>query len=266
VGLSLTSRPFNSIRPHILEETRTRLWPGLVGKSDVFDLSWSQRNADIATRIWLAQVFTSYRARVEIRASILAALQDRSLVGDETRIFVTRWNIRSNRGALVMPDGVRVADTFGRHLQHLETTVRQPRSVEFMSRFLQLAVTRGINVYWVIPPVSPEYQAGCDEVGSTQSYSRFARSVQSKFPNVIVVDGRHAGYTPDLFVDGMHLTRRGATALSESLADVINRPIGADRWVELPAYRERPVSPAIEDILESRIAIGLVPKPISSRQ
>ena len=253
--------PFQLAPPPYLDEIRIRLWPELAGMRDVFDLAWSKRKPDVATTIWMAQILTSYRARTEIRASIVAALQGRSMVGDETRVFVTRWNLRSNRGALVVPDMMRVADTFGRHLPQLETTERQPRAVAFVTRFLQLAVTHGITVYWLIPPISPEYQAGCDEVGSTDDYSRFVRFVQSKYPNVVAIDARHAGYTPDLFADGMHLTRRGATALSESVAAVMERPVGSDRLVNLPRYRERPASPAIEDILESRIAIGLVPSP-----
>src|SRR5262249_14130683 len=90
-------------------------------------------------------------------------------------------------------------------------------------------------------------------------YDRFVWSMLAQFPNLSVVDARHAGYDLSVFVDPVHLDRDGAAALSEDLASVLQDALGhaepVPRWIELPAYHERPASVRLEDVDQSRIAV-----------
>lgn len=250
--------PWQLVPVSHLEEARRRLWPMVLEPSEVLDLALSRRDPGLAATIWVSQALASYRDRFEIRASILAALDGKDRRDNDIRNFLTRWNLRSNRGAIVMPDQGRRADPLP-GLPAIKDRRRDPTFVADVDRFLRLAASRSIPVYGLAMPFSPEHQADCDAAGGTAAYDAFLRDEQAKFPGLIVVDARHLGYDPSLFNDAMHLNRRGATALSDDLAALIAEGPGPGRWVALPPYRERPASPRVEDIMESRVAIGLDP-------
>jgi hypothetical protein len=137
-----------------------------------------------------------------------------------------------------------------------------PVNGTYVKRFLALAQACGIPVYWVIPPYKPAYQAGRERIGADAAYTRFARSLQARFPNLRVLDGRHLGLSHRAFGDGIHLNSRGASAFSESVAEALsrhpddghgNRP----RWVDLPPVSDRaPAAVDLEDLETSRTVAG----------
>ena len=61
------------------------------------------------------------------------------------------------------------------------------------------------------------------------------RTLSPQKRNLTVIDGRHAGYPGDLFVDASHLEQHGAAAFTTAVADALaQRPAGA-RWISLPS-------------------------------
>ncbi len=77
-----------------------------------------------------------------------------------------------------------------------------------------------------------------------------------------MVDARRSAYGADLhYMDPIHLNHRGAVALSDDLAVVVERilagrPLPANGWVVLPRYEDRPRGVAVEDIDDSAMAIA----------
>jgi hypothetical protein len=130
-----------------------------------------------------------------------------------------------------------------------------PLNATYIRRFLALCAQRGIRVYWLILPLAPELQARREAVGTDRVYEQFVARWQARYPNVTVVDGRHSGYEPSVFLDACHLDPQGAFVLSDDLARLLaRRDVSAEKWVHLPSYRDRPPDVLIEDILQSRLA------------
>ncbi|HEY2158302.1 MAG TPA: hypothetical protein VGH33_21915, partial [Isosphaeraceae bacterium] len=132
----------------------------------------------------------------------------------------------------------------------------------YLDRTLALAASRDIPVLFVIPPIHPGVQARRESLGRDAEYVALVERVVGAYANAVVVDGRHAGFGPRSCFDGRHLNVDGATALSESLAEVIagrlDQPTSASasRWVELPSYEAPTVRMAVQDLDESRSAVA----------
>jgi hypothetical protein len=126
---------------------------------------------------------------------------------------------------------------------------------------LRLAAENQVPVYWLMPPNAPKVMAHRDGNGVHANLDRFVRGLQAQFPNLSVIDARHAGYQNTVFVDPVHLDRDGAVALSADVAEVLRRSLihsePVARWVELPAYRDRPIALAREDVNQSRERLKL---------
>ena len=246
--------PFQLVRMPFFENTRRRMWPEGANLAELFEFAWSRRDPDFAASMGLARLFKSIRSRDEIRRTILEAFDNRHFSLGDYNAYITRWNLRSNRGSLVMPAGTRVADKVVQTVG-VNPSAFDPVYVDYADRFLRLAAAHKIPVYCLLTPISPEHQAAYDKAGVFHNHNAFLRAKQAQFPNLIVVDGRHSGYDPSLFVDGIHLNRRGATALTTDLSALIERGPDPARWAELPRFRDRPTADSVEDIRQSQIAI-----------
>jgi hypothetical protein len=133
-----------------------------------------------------------------------------------------------------------------------------PVNVVYLNRFLELAASKQIPVYWLLPPIHPELQARIDASQFDLACTAFIRDVQNRFPGMVVVDGRHAGFSADLFTDGVHVNRRGALKLSAELAVLLCNRIGVEEsnmWVALNLPPAKPVDFPIEDVYQSAMSL-----------
>ena len=239
-----------------------RNWPELLSVAECFELAFAARDAGFFADTLLAQAVPSWKCRFEMRLALWTALAGRGNLAEEN-LAAARRNWRLNDGAQVMPprdgavaepaapaaatpgrfDGVR----FGRN----ELTWTYAR------RLVALAESRGIAVYWLLPPHNPTHQATWEREGHDDYDERFARGLQREHPGLVVIDARHSAYPHEVFTDDVHLDRRGATTLSRDLGAVLAAGIGAEgpRWVALPAYRPLPEADALEDIFRSRVVV-----------
>ena len=96
---------------------------------------------------------------------------------------------------------------------------------------------------------------GAETSGVDGAFTAFVRSTQKKHKGVTVVDGRHSGYDPSTFADHTHLNSRGSIAMSHELAAILKAPEGRPRWVDLPRFRDWPLTVPLEDVDQSRIAL-----------
>ena len=233
----------------------TLTWPALLDARDAFDLAWEARDPELFATIEAPRLLPSLRARVGLRSAILYSTG--RPWGRETSALRRNW--RENRGAQVMPCGSDPNVDFPQIRRDFYSDVHfDPTNVAFLHRFLDLAASRSIPAFYLIPPIKPGLQAECERSGFDADYAAFVASVQARHPGLIVVDGRHADYDPSLFYDANHLGRDGAWAYSKALGDVLRlRPPGSPGpgWVALPPYRGLPSGSPPEDLAQSRAAV-----------
>ena len=165
------------------EQHRLRAWPELATVGEAIDLGRTMRDADLTASILLGKVFASVEARPEIRAAIASGFKGEAWpLDDALRTPVTYRNLKANRGAFVMPTSVRVAaDPSPSNIDFTSKLWDTSRFV-FIDRFLRLAASHGIPVYWLVMPISPEYQGIADASGSDAQYSNSSPSRSDNSP------------------------------------------------------------------------------------
>ena len=241
-----------------LERVPAGLWAELAGLDEVVALAWHGRDATTLARVLVGRLLPSARGRYEIRAAVCAAL--RGAVDPAVATAPILWrNWARNQGAQLEPKGTRVrAVVPPPDLARGRDWRCHPLNARYVHAFFARAAARGVAVFWLVPPLQPGLQALFDRNGQRADHDRFLRAVQAEFPDVIVIDARHAGFTPDLFTDPAHLDRDGAVALSAGVAAVVGRHLAGapgPRWVDLPHRRGSAPDPRLEDTAQSSMAL-----------
>ena len=249
------------LTPHMLmhlPEVNKHLWPELLSTGETFDFALTKRDPDFFASITLARILPSYKERYDIRANLMAALQGLS-ASRRFEMPMYRRNWKVNDGAQLMGDSPAPTIDVDHWTNSLYARwVPNAVNVAYLDRFLALAASKQVPVYWLLPPIHPSVQAKTEATGFDAGYSAFVHDVQSRFPSTIVVDARHSDFAPDLFMDGAHMNRRGALKLSAALAEVLRDPVEAGttgRWVALDLRRARAVDMPIEDVFDSAYAL-----------
>jgi hypothetical protein len=250
--------PHQVVLNPVHDQIRLRSWPELATFAEAADLWRVTGDGSMFGAIVLGKVFPSVKARPEIRSAIASAVKGEAWsVDDALRVPVTHRNLKTNRGAYVMPASLRAAADPTPVNGDFTSLVYDPTRMIYMDRFLRLASEHGIAVYWVLMPISPELQAVADAVGADAQYGELVRRFARRFPDVVVLDCRRTpGYGPGRFMDLIHLDGKGAAALTNELADLMLRPgpERTSRHVALAPYRDRPPAKHLEDVLESKVA------------
>ena len=198
-------------------------WAGLVGPRDAVDLARSWPGGAFVSELAVRCLLPSFQSRWAVRESIVSAWRGKAARTVENNLMLRR-NWRIHRGAQFTQDnlGWKGVPTQAEHDLHLSTRFWcHPVNRAYIHRFFALAESRGIRVYWLLPPVTPEIQRRRNESGADEKYTRFAREVVADHPGVTVLDARHSGYVHTRFVDSIHLTGKGALALSADVAEAI---------------------------------------------
>lgn len=240
-------------------EHNLRNWPEFLNLSDCLDLARSDRNAELFAQLALGRLFPSYRCRHEIRDLIQSRLDGR----DDSpktwnRLYQRHWTV--NRGGQYTPTNPAFHGevTDAEHQTLLSDRFWCHRlNRHYIHRFLKLAESQRVRVFWLLPPVSPALQARRDSSGAEAQYERFIREIQAEHPELIVLDARRSGYQANLFQDARHLVADGTLALSKSVASAVTQD-GATRarWVTLPPFQTPDLeNRALEDVDQSRLAL-----------
>jgi hypothetical protein len=250
-------------KPHLLAHDpgyMVRQWPELLDTRESLDLCWTARDATLFGNLTAARILPSYKDRFEIRANVMDAFKG---IGGTMRHTISQFgrNWRLNRGAQVMPrnPAFRGNDNLWEGDLYPTSWACHPVNESYLRRFLALAASRDVPVFWVIMPPSVEVQARRDRCGADTAYEAFVRSVLAEHPTLTVIDGRRSGYDHTVHYDPIHLDRRGAAALTADVSHVVDRHIrsrsGGPRWEALPAYHDRPIDDRLEDVEQSKVAL-----------
>ena len=219
-------------------------YPELATARDCLDLARTSGEPGFFAAAMVARLLPSARYRFEVRHSILAALDGRSLSErDSVRSHRLIW-ARERGSQPTEPVVARVPPPTPLLDRFCPTAWSCPPTDEaYIDRFFDLASSRGITVYWLLPPLAPEVTAHRLARGSDAIFERFARVVAARHPNAVVLDARHAGYDSSTFIDPLHLDRRGAAVLTADLAarlaEDLAAPTRSANWVAMPAFDGR---------------------------
>lgn len=241
--------------------TRPFPWIELLDSREAAELCWTAKDPNLATSIGLRWVLHSVRQRQEIRAHVLAKLSGTPTgQRDNAPALWRNWN--QNQGGQantkVKPfDEVVIPKN---HPIKAGTWRCDPVNEVYVHKFIELAQRHNIKVFWMLPPVTPGVFSHWVHSGDEMRYIDFVRQQQSRFPGLVVLDARDSGYERSLFVDGVHLDRDGAGALSYGVAQALRKSIsepGETRstWIPIQTVGESSPRIAIEDIAESRRAL-----------
>jgi hypothetical protein len=243
--------------------TNDRQWAELLTLSECAEMALVERDPSYFAALALCKLCPSYKARLEIRAWVLAAF-----AGSPGRI--TQEILPFLRNAYVNQGSVVLSNQGGECCSRQEVIDAiffpckeeiHPLNARYMRRFLELAAGRQIPVFWLLPPIRSHIQAGRDQQGYEDSYMRQMYGLYDRFSNLYLVDARHAGFPDDAFCDHSHLTRTGAMALSAALARAIGSVLGGGpkpptRLVALPRFQQYGLDPPPEDLGTSAIALS----------
>ena len=240
------------------------LFGELADLGECIDLGLATGEASFAGSAILTHHFPSIRLRNEIRTSILAAFRgEASSARKQTVPFWRNW--RQNLGAVVWPrnpDGAWDVDALPQPQRRIWTDAlypvdwaSDPVNADYLKRFLKLARDHRIPTILLITPLPKPVQARREIQGADARYTAFVGAIQARFPDLVVIDARRSGYDR-VFMDYVHLDRRGAIAFSDQLAGVLRPYLDGrgvailPRRVALPAYRERPMLAELESEVE----------------
>jgi hypothetical protein len=247
--------------PHLLTNGcayNADCWSLLLNVRECLDLAWTLGDARLFGSLMASKVFPSYASRTQIRANVLKAFEgNHDWLFYHTGMYIRNWAV--NRGAQVMPVNPAFQGTIeASHGAFFPRTFGADAMTSiYMRRFLGLAASRGIPVYWLLPPIAPAGQALRDSSGLDAAHTEIVRGVKAEYPNVVVIDGRRAGYPHTVFNDPFHLNCEGATAFTSEIAGLLSETIAdssaQSTWLDLPRH----VGPAeypLEDVQESHLA------------
>jgi hypothetical protein len=234
----------------------SRNWPEILNYRELIELARAGRDFGFFVTMARDRLLNSYRSRWEIRSNLTAAIQGKEDPLPATNLVYRRnWGL--HRGAEYTPDNpayqgqVTEDDHFKLMSDHFWCN-RVNR--DYIHKFVKLAESRGAKIYWLLPPVSPGIHKRRVESGADEKYSQFIREIAASHPTITVLDARRSGYDHTKFVDPVHLNGRGGVALSTEVAEAMLG--GRTTWVWLPRYRDRQSPVPLEDVEQSRLAVG----------
>lgn len=235
-----------------------RYFQEVLTPGECLDLVKTGGGGSLLTELAIGRALPSFRSRHEIRGAITAAFR-----GEDNPLRLTNQicqrNWRVNDGANVAarnPAFTGEVDAAQHKTLLSDRWYCHRVNQAYVRKILDLTAERRIPVYWILPPLSPQLQARRESSGAEAGYLAFVRAFEARYPHIRIVDGRHAGYGPDVFVDATHLDGQGAHTLSVDLAEILARdlaaPSKAARWSKLPDYRALPAATPLEDVEQSR--------------
>lgn len=221
----------------------TRMYPELATPRECLELARLAGDPGFFEASVMGMLLPSYRCRFEVRESVKGALEGRRASPWPAQAAIwASW--KAQDGAQFMPPSPRppadlsLVNDISPFDWHCDTI-----NAAYVEKFLTLAESRQVPVFWLIPPISPEVQACRDARGTDAHYDRFARATLARHAEVTLIDARRLGFDGTAYFDPLHLNGAGATALSEALADrLVEGLTGRDqleRWVDIrgPATR-----------------------------
>jgi hypothetical protein len=242
-------------------------WANLANPAEAARVAWQASDPDLFAIAVLGRFLPSVHRRAAIRAQVTAALSGQ----EDPRYWwntLLRRHWSKNAGAHLAATSPVAAGLTDREIDQVLASFYpqwevHPANRAGVDEFLSLTRSRGIPVFWVLPPVLPALQDRLTSSGFESERDAFIRSFQARYENLTVLDGRGRLAGASAFFDPNHLAAPGAYAFSLALGDALRRSLvahgqGSARWVAIDRVRPRPLPEGVEDLLASAAALGNV--------
>lgn len=224
------------------------------GLRDCLDLAVVTKRFDYVSSLIAAVTLPSYRHNYTIRSTLLKAFRlgagiDRRSIDE----YVLNW--QNNKGQTLPPYSSHSEIEANNRIVWKEIIAKrvpwycQSFNRVYLEKFIELANTHGITVYWLLPPMHPSAQQELEKSGVDSAYCKLAEDMLKRYPNLRIVDARHAHYGSTNFTGGCHLNRYGSMVfslgLSKLLGPCLNNRI-SHRWLIMPRFQELEASTPLE--------------------
>ena len=205
--------------------------PEMAGLGACLDLARTTADPELAGALTLARLVPTIRCRARLRERvggwITGAARDSSPPP------------RTRRPDLWLPRGDEaVFDWF-----YAAAWKPGGEHERYVDRLVTLAREHGATVVWLMPPVSAPIRREWDALGLSARYTRFAASVQTRHPNLVVLDGRAVPVADADLLDPLHLNPRGAERFTTEVAGFLGHLPREPRWIDLAAPSLAPPAP-----------------------
>jgi hypothetical protein len=252
-------------------------WAELASLRDAVELAVDSGDLALGFSIASRWLFPSRSSDVLSRPAF-AVDQQGDVVGrrvDEARVFERNW--LQNRGAQVAPREFIPIEGALPEPPKQDGYRWRPRQVHtaYVARFLGLARSYGIPVFWVLPPVIPARRDRLESTGLAADYKVFVSSFVADYSGVTILDGTTLKWDTRAFRDPIHLNRDGAVAFSRAIARTLARRLhqgGSSemmRWVLLDETFDISACAGkhdLEDLDQSRRALDLPARVASHKE
>ncbi len=257
-------------------------WTVLLSLYDLEDIAWTCGRLPFVSATALAKVFPSIFGTPQIRRRVEIRLRGEPWMDtDSLAVFMRNW--KRNGGAEILPIRQEPPGRDSRpdeleRMNYWPTSwLPDPISEKYNERFLSLASSKKIPVFWLLPPFHQAAEARRVNAGWYPQYIAHVQRLQERYPNLVVIDGRDAGYAPEALYDITHLSRPGAIFYSDALGMILRAHLdragmdSAERWIKLPKYdavRAELLANAspLEDIKRSGLELARVMDAIRNRK
>ena len=241
----------------------TGKWADLLDPGECLGLASTARDGKLFGPVIARALLPALRLRDGVRAGVTAALTGvEGKDAAEARAYVRNWRV--NGGSHALPRKPEFRESEGDVLDPSQPGRRwkcKPENLAYVRRFLALAGSHKIPVFWVLPTVAPRLRAERGRTGLDAAYLAFVRSVRAEFPGLTVLDPTPLLGDAGVFSDVLHLDRRGASVLTLAVAEAVagarSDAPGVGRWVAMkPPSASRLASDVpVEDVAESAAAV-----------
>jgi hypothetical protein len=211
--------------------TSAECWAGIASCRDAIELAIEAGDPALGLDVMSRWLIPSQSRHRQFRAWLTGSAQCNGArdAAQECRVFERNWHL--NRGAQVAPRQFIPIEGALPRPPDSDLYQWSPRAVHtaYVTRFLTLAKSRSIPVFWVLPPVVAVRRQRFEASGIAAAYHRFTATFLRAFPDVTILDGEGLQWDNRAFRDPIHLNKDGAVAFSKAIAETLAWRIASSR-------------------------------------
>jgi hypothetical protein len=217
-----------------------RALPEALGARECLDLLRVAGTRKLAAPLLLRLALPTFRRRDEIRDIFHATLGGDSDTPERIKARAYRRNWDQHAGAQVLSPNPAFVDEVALPPGEPGASANgagrrwkpKPVHMAYLSKLLDLARSRKIAVFWVLPTNSPKLRTLRASNGLDDAYYRCIQAMKPQSGSLTVLDPAPVLSDPKVFSDACHIDRIGAVMLSDAVARIL-----AERLVP-SAHRE----------------------------
>jgi hypothetical protein len=237
---------------------QTAHWLELTSFAERVEFIRTTRRFEIIARWSLESCLASVRNQATIRHRVIGTCKGLSSSSRWSEKLAIR-NMQINKGAYLVEKSLASTAALNNYVSTPGSAGFRldPINELYAERLLTLAASRGIAVRWLLPPMHPELERCRERDSWGKEHFAYLRRLQSRYPNLTIIDGRGGQFGPELLADLTHLNARGAVVCSQAIRESL-RSVPSASVAVLRFDLNQVQNHLAEDLLESKQALGAI--------